>query len=133
MLSTLFRVFIAFLILVAADALISSGDGSPARADSFETSNQETWVRALEENANRMLAAEGKVAALQRRVSEARRRHYPRGEALGALERELEDAREELEAARGERPRLLEDARRAGVSAGALRPFEPPPAAPRAR
>ena len=134
MISSLLRLLVTLSILVAADVVLSSlgaadvmgAENTPGAT--FEDHQREDWIRSLEANRARIRAAEAKVAALQRRVTEARRRRYPRGEALAGLERELASSREELAEARLERPGLLEAARRAGVPPGSLRPFEAPAA-----
>jgi len=56
--------------------------------------------------------------------SRARHREYPRGEALAAIQRDLEKARKDLTAAEQELPELLEEARLAGVSPEVLLRFE---------
>ena len=57
-------------------------------------------------------------------MSRARHRDYPRGEALAAIEHDLEKARKALAAAEQELPELLEEARLAGVSPDVLLRFE---------
>jgi hypothetical protein len=73
-----------------------------------------------------------KVIESEAALSRARHREYPRGEALEAIERDVESARKELAAAERELPELLEEARLAGVSPEVLLRFEdeePDPAA----
>lgn len=129
MLSTLIRILVAVSILAAAEVAISQPSGEPALSMSAER-NQE-WARTLEEELARLRASQAQVAELERQITDARRRRYPRGEALGALERELADARKALARSRAALPELVERARRSGVPPGVLRPYEGIPASDR--
>lgn len=89
------------------------------------------WVERLEEVQQEWHELEAHAADLTAAYSRARRNRQPRGEARAALTQELAETRASLEALREAWPRLLEQARRDGVSPGVLASFEPPVAAPR--
>ncbi len=130
MLSTLIRILVAVSILAAAEAAISQPAAVPADGAPTAEQHQE-WLRALDEEVERLHASRAKAAELERKITEARRRRYPRGEALGALERELKEARDTQAQARATLPELVERARRGGVPPGVLRRYEDIPASER--
>lgn len=82
------------------------------------------WVPRLAEALAARDDARTRVIAGEAALSSARHRHHPRGKALEKVEKDLDDARKDLAAAEERFPELVEQARQAGVSPTALRPFE---------
>jgi hypothetical protein len=115
----------ALLALAVLAAFAAAGD---VRADD-PAAQQESlpdgaWATRLSEATLRRDAALMRLARDERTLRTARHRKYPRGEALRTVERNVEQARARLSATEQELPELLEHARRAGVSAAVLGPFE---------
>ena len=82
------------------------------------------WAAQLKAMQSKRDDARVRVAAAEAALTSARHRHYPRGEALGDLENDLAQAREDLSDASERFPEMIEEARTAGVSAKVLAPFE---------
>ena len=115
----------ALLALAVLAAFAAAGD---VRADE-PAAQQESlpdgaWATRLSEATLRRDAALTRLARDEQALRVARHRKYPRGEALRTVERNVEQARARLSATEQELPELLEHARRAGVSAAVLGPFE---------
>ncbi len=97
----------------------------PAAAELSAEALDPAWSVRLSEAQERQATAAAHVADAQQALGSARHRKRPRGASLAALEGELARAQRERAAADAELPELLEQARRAGVSPGVLRRFEP--------
>ncbi len=108
----------------------------PPSAPSAAAAQDEAWAARLTDALAQRDNARNRVIAGEAALSTARHRHHPRGEALEKIEKNLDDARQDLAAAEERFPELIEQARSAGVSPAVLRPFEdadsdsPGPAAP---
>jgi hypothetical protein len=99
---------------------------------------EEAGSAADDESADRTAASREDLHEALERFEQARRRHlaaeeayenwrqrkWPRGEAKAKILAEREAARRNWETMRGELPRVIESARRAGIPPGELRPFE---------
>jgi chromosome segregation ATPase len=109
------------VVLLAAPAALRA---QPPAAAASQDQLDAHWSGRLEDATKRLAEARIAVPAAEAAVGEARHRRYPRGEALGKLERNVEKAREELARAEEELPALLEKARVAGASPGVLQRFE---------
>jgi hypothetical protein len=83
------------------------------------------WSTRLQDAQLRREDARRRVIAAEAELTKARHRKRPRGDALEALERAVEDSREALDAAEQELPVLLEQARLVGVSPAVLLRFDP--------
>ena len=93
------------------------------------------WRERLANERAVIEAAKERVANAEQALGDARQRRRPRGDLLGKLYTELEDARAELASHEKAWPDLLEEARQAGAPPAVLREFEdgepsepPPPA-----
>jgi len=84
---------------------------------------QEAWAERLAEAQARVESARESVTTLELAYFEMRHEDHPRGEPRQKLVADLEDAREELAAAKADKTELVEEARRAGVLPGVLRPY----------
>ncbi len=116
--ATFLRALVTVAILIAAGRVVAQQQLEP----SDETVTY--WIEKIELEQERAAEARGDVARLEQEISRAKRRRYPRGEALREKIDALEAAREAGAKAEALIPELLDNARRAGVSPGALREFE---------
>jgi len=119
---------VALLAPGAAAAGEAAAEGGPAAAApegpaTGGAGEEKPWEERLAEAAARIEAAEARLEKAEAAYSRARHDDHPRGEALEAIEREYAEAGRELEAARSALPELVEEARRAGVPPGVLRPY----------
>ncbi len=87
--------------------------------------DESVWVQRLEAGRQRVEVARARVEQSDAAYGKGRQRNQ-RGERRSEAVSAREEAARELEAAEAAWPKLLEEARRAGVSPGALRPFESP-------
>ena len=115
--ATILRLSVAAIILFAAGHVI-------AQSDEDLSGEQLHWVERIEQENQRARISASDERRLARQINQAKRRDYPRGEALAELRSELEFAREQRAEAEALLPELLESARRAGVSRGELRRLE---------
>ena len=121
--------FAALLLLATglAAAPASLRAEPPAALDEEAAAQLEvTWVERLGEARSQLSAARERAAQAEHAYRDMRQRDYPRGEARVEIEEELAAARLALEEAEAAYPRLLDEAREAGVPPGTLRPFEAP-------
>jgi len=81
------------------------------------------WDRRLDRAHKRIEIARERAETAEAEYSRARHDGHPRGTALLAIEREHAQASKELAAAEAALPRLVEQARRAGVAPGILRAY----------
>lgn len=118
---------VALGILLVVNPTPSLAADPESTASSQAAAQEEAmWVGRLTEARATLRAARARHAEAEHAWRDARQRTYPRGEARAELRGELDAAEAALAEAEAAYPRVLEDARRAGVSAGALRPFETP-------
>jgi hypothetical protein len=110
---------LAALLLVAAD----TDTELPHDPRYLPPAEQHAWAERLAEADHAVSAARAAVSRLEASYAEARHSHHPRGEDLGELKQGLAEAKVALEEARAELPRLVEEARRAGVYPEVLRPY----------
>lgn len=120
--------FAALLLLATglAAAPASLRAEPPAALDEEAAQLEATWVERLGEARSQLSAARERAAQAEHAYRDMRQRDYPRGEARVEIEEELADARLALEETEAAYPRLLDEAREAGVPPGTLRPFEAP-------
>lgn len=105
------------LALVAADTV-------PDNPRYLPEAQQKMWADRLAEAQQAIDEASSRVTRLEHAYSEAQHRQYPRGRDRGVLVADLAQARKDLEEARQALPRLVEEARRAGVYPEVLRPYK---------
>ena len=125
------RLLLIVLALVSAGAAQAEPPAPNADAQAVEARDAK-WSARLAKAQKHRDEARLRVIETEAALSRARHRDYPRGAALEAIERDVEDARKALAAAEQELPELLEEARLAGVSPDVLLRFEdeePDPAA----
>ena len=116
--ATVFRALIAATILFAAGRVVAQQQTPLGEeAESY-------WIEKIELEQNRAEKARGDIARLESEISKAKRRRYPRGEALREKFDALEEARATNARAEALIPELFDRARRAGVTPGALRHLE---------
>jgi len=111
------------LISILAGALQAQPSTQDADARLAEARDAK-WSARLTNAVMQRDEARQQVIEREAAYSQARHREYPRGAALAAIERDLEQARKDLTAAEQELPALLEEARIAGVSPDVLLRFE---------
>ena len=99
----------------AADASAEANDGDAEVA---------RWVKQLDDAKLRLEAAQKQLETLTNAKGRGAARRYPRGDAKAKYLDDLAETRTEYEAARHALPDVVEDARRAGVPAGVLDPYE---------
>jgi len=109
-----------------APAHAEPAKAEPAKAEPVELAPEVVagWVERLEEAQAKLAKTRTKLAADEAALSRARHRRYPRGDALDELEVAVRQGRRDLADAEAALPALLEEARRAGVPAGARMRFE---------
>jgi len=135
---------------VGAGAETMDDEGSPLAAVATETEGADTeasgeagdegldletyWSQRLARAAKRIEIAREKAADAEADYSRARHDRNPRGEALAAIQATHAASERELREAESALPRLVEQARRAGVTPGVLRDYwdREPPEAPAA-
>jgi septal ring factor EnvC (AmiA/AmiB activator) len=105
---------------VPARADAGSGAGAAAAMDPVSAD----WSARLAKAHAKLEAARTQVVSAQAALDRARNRQYPTGAPLAKLEQDLADAKQTLATREAEWPQLLEEARRAGVLAEVLRPYE---------
>jgi len=96
---------------------------APANPSGISPEEIEEWRETLLEAQGRVDAAQKDVAVAEQAFRKARHRNR-RGSERGDLLVTLQAAEQELEDAEAELPRLLDEARRAGVPPGVRREFE---------
>lgn len=84
------------------------------------------WSQRLSRARQRIELARERLAAAEAEYARARRDDYPRGDAFEAIEQRKAAAEREQRAAEDALPRLVEQARRAGVAPGVLRDYWDP-------
>ncbi|MDG2049395.1 MAG: hypothetical protein P8M78_04460 [Myxococcota bacterium] len=108
----------------------SASEESPAwaapakRLDVAGLSEEEASLARLENARMRLLEAEQNAAAATFNLTRARTRRYPRGEGLTALKQRQAEWQLEQREAEKDFARFLDQARREGVGAGRLLPFD---------
>ncbi len=96
----------------------------PAEAPAAIQEDAENWPARLEAGAQELTAARAAVQDLEQQLRNARQRRYPRGAAREKLRQDLARAQAVLDEAERYFPELLDEARRDGVPAGTLYPYE---------
>lgn len=122
----IFRVCLALLVCTCApppSAAEPEEPGAAATGPSDNDARTQKWDERLAEARDRISRARLRAAKAEAAYARARHDGHPRGEALAEIEQEWNAAAEELQAARTALPELLEEARRAGVEPGVLRPY----------
>ena len=109
-------------LCVAGVALLLAIPAQIALADA--EIDQQMWVQRLEDARSRLQRARTAVEAGDTTYAKGRHRERLRGEPREEIVAEREAAALELAAAEAAWPKLLEEARRAGLPPGVLRPFE---------
>jgi hypothetical protein len=112
----------AWLALALVPWLALAGP-APAQEPTPSAVDQ-VWLPRLTDAKNQRDEALRRVIASEAALSSARHRKYPRGEALDAIEKDLESSRKALADAEQRLPELLEQARLAGASPALLQSFE---------
>lgn len=121
------------VLLVAASLLLAplliplragADAGSTTPGAAAATAEARAWTQRLATAHGELEASRARVVSAQAAVDEARSRHWPLGDALAKLEQQLADAKQKLATEESAWPELLEEARRAGVPAEVLRPYE---------
>jgi len=118
------RLAVALAACAVAVGLAAAGaaaDGDPRYLPEPE---QQAWAQQLAEAQQDVDSARARVERLEAAYAEAQHSGHPRGEARAELEKNLARARRDLEEAREAMPRLVEEARRAGVYPQVLRPYK---------
>ncbi len=106
-------------------ALLLALPALPALADPEQMEiDQQMWVQRLEDARERLKRARTAVEEGDAAYAKGRHRTRLRGEPREEIVAEREAAALELAAAEEAWPKLLEEARRAGLPPGVLRPFE---------
>ncbi len=109
------RALVVAVILIVASRVVAEGQTPPGdEAESY-------WIEKIELEQRRAEKARVEIVRLEAEISKAKRRRYPRGTALREKFDELEAARETSTQTDSLIPELIDRARRAGVSPGALR------------
>ena len=116
--ATMIRALIAVAILAAASL------GVAQQRMPMSDDPESYWLEKIQIELTRAEQARRDIAKLEGEITRAKRSRYPRGEALREKIEALELAREESAKAEALIPDLMDQARRAGVSPGALRHFE---------
>jgi len=120
---------------VAPEAETEGPDAEAAgEADERSLDLETYWHQRLARAAKRIEIAREKAADAEADYSRARHDRNPRGEALAAIQATHAASERELREAESALPRLVEQARRAGVTPGVLRDYwdREPPEAPAA-
>lgn len=99
----------------AADASAEANDGDAEVA---------RWAKQLDDAKLRLEVAQKQLDTLTNAKGRGAARRYPRGDAKAKYLDDLAETRTEYEAARRALPDVVEEARRAGVPAGVLEPYE---------
>lgn len=115
--ATLVRALVAVAILIAAGRVVAQDLDASEQTASY-------WVEKIELEQARAAQAQRDVTRLEKSISKAKRRRYPRGARLREKMTELEAAREAGAEAEALLPELFDGARRAGVQPGELRHLE---------
>lgn len=100
---------------LATDASAETGD---------EAAEIARWVKQLDDSKMRLEVAQKQLETLSNAKGRGAARRYPRGDAKAKYLDDLAQTRTEYEAARRALPDAVEEARRAGVPAGVLEPYE---------
>ncbi len=116
--ATMFRVLVAMAILIAAGHVVAQ------QQQPMSDDPESYWLEKIQLEQTRAEQARRDIAKLEKEISKAKRRRYPRGEALREKIEALDLAREQSAKAETLIPDLMDQARRAGVSPGALRHLE---------
>lgn len=115
--ATFLRALVVAAILIAAGRVVAQPAAVSDEPESY-------WLEKIELEQTRAEQARSEIVRLESEISKAKRRRYPRGEALREKIEALELARATSERAEALIPELMDQARRAGVSPGALRHLE---------
>jgi len=119
---SLLWIVLAGLALSVAGPPVAPGLASPPAA--LGEGEQADWVQRLEEARVNLRRAETRLSEAEFAYQDWRQRKRPRGAKKAELVAEIDSARRSLGELRALYPQLLESARQAGVSPGALRPLE---------
>jgi hypothetical protein len=101
---------------------VEGSDAEP-EGESESADLEAYWSQRLARAARRIEVARERATEAEADYARARHDDYPRGEALAKIESRHRAAQRELEAAEAALPRLVEQARRAGVAPGVLREY----------
>jgi len=110
------------LALPSRSVAITADAPAAGAADKGEEADTEitAWVKKLDGAKLRLDVAQQELDKLTNAKGRGAARRYPRGDAKAKYLESLEKARAEYGAARTALPDVVEDARRAGISAGLL-------------
>ena len=117
------RTLVVLLLLAFASPASFAEDGAPARGGEID------WELRLSDLQRDLQLAQQRVVDATDAYRNWRQKKHPRGAKKADLLAEIEAAELELADLEAAWPEELEKARRAGLSPGALRRFETPPAA----
>jgi len=107
----------------AAPAPEGATAGTPNAGD-----DESGWIHRLDEAAQRLVLAQKNLDRLDNAKGKGAARRYPRGDAKAKYLDQLDAAKKELAEAQEALPKLVEEARRAGIPNGTLDPYENPSA-----
>ena len=124
------RRFARALALAALGGWLAALAPAPPAAAAPDDAEWSAWLERIDEARLALVQAERRSEAADLAVQKMRHRRKPRGEARAALFTEREAARAARADAERALEELLEEARRAGVPPGWLRPQQAAPAAP---
>jgi len=117
----------AAMLAAAPPAGAQGAAGAKPGADaaaSAEAEDWSSWIKTLEQGAQKLRELRKTEAALQTEVGRALSRRYPRGEEKEKLLAAHARAQKDLAEAREQLPELIEQARQAGVPQGMLQEYE---------
>jgi len=109
--------------ILAAEAVEALAEQEPSADPSAGVSLETYWGRRLSNAMQRIELATERSEKSEAEYSRARHKHNPRGEALEEIRDKRDAAERELHEAEAALPRLVEQARRAGVEPGVLRDY----------
>jgi len=111
--------------LCGAPALAQAGHPGPAEiATQMPAAEVARWQQQLDAAWQELVDARARVERAQAAITKARAHHRARGQRKVELYAELDTARRELAEARTQWPRLVEEARRAGLPRGILADYD---------
>lgn len=112
------------LVPLALPAPVRAGAADGAAGAAAASEQAQAWAKRLADAHAKLEAARAEVISAQAAVDRARNRHWPLGDPLAKLEQDLVDAKQKRDTLEADWPDLLEEARRSGVPAEVLRPYE---------
>jgi len=107
------------LSMLSLVSVLLLGAGAAAAQD--ETPDRDYWVHRYQTLKTDLEAMRTRVEGLEANYKRARRRNYPRGDALTEMRTELDEAQAELDALEEQWANFDEEARRAGAYPGWFR------------